>query len=82
MSKINFIVKRWKKITPKWDNEELSEYIEYLHGLSSKRINEIYNNQVYLASEKCDREVQALTDRLYNNGMLDVDNMQPENALD
>jgi len=82
MTKINYIIRRWKKITPKWDSEELDEYIEYLHGLSSKRINEIYNNQVYLASEKCEREVRALTDRLYNNGMFDVDNMKPENALD
>jgi len=80
MDRINYIIKCWKKFTPKWDNEELKEYIEYLHGLSSERINEIYNNQVYLASEKCERECNALTNQMYSAGMYD--HIEQKNALD
>ena len=80
MDKINYIIKCWKKITPKWDNEELAEYKNYLYSCTKTKINEIYNRQKYLASKKCMLEINAEVEKMCSAGMYD--HIKQKNALD
>jgi len=80
MKKINYLINRWKVITPQWDNEELSEYRSYLGDCTQSKINEMYNRQKYLNSNVCSKSVNNEVSKMFNSGMFDK--IKIENALD